>query len=136
MATEELGIILDVTPGDGEQLEKGLLEGMGHPVLVCHGPGEEHDCPILHNDDCPMLDAAHGIVFQLDLDRAPHRAILARYKEIVREGMPLGVAVRPGQEETYADLLHGVHVWTHSPTAGELDGFAATVEAADDMMES
>ena len=136
MPQEELGIILDVTPGDGEQFEQGLLEGMGHPVLVCHGPGEEHRCPILVNEECPMLDAAHGIVFQLDLNRAPHRAILSRYKDIVREGTPLGVAVQPGQEDEYLELLDGVHVWTHSPTAGELDGFAARVEANDDTTEA
>ena len=46
--------------------------------------------------------------------------------------MPIAVAVQPGQEMTYADLLDGLYVWSHSPTAAELDGFAALVEAADD----
>ena len=86
---------------------------------------------MLHDDDCELLDAAHGVVFQLDLDRPAHRRILAKYQEVLREDTPIRVVVVPGQEEQYADLLTGCQVWTHEPTAGELDGFAAQVEAAD-----
>ncbi|NNJ48131.1 MAG: hypothetical protein HKP18_09920 [Acidimicrobiia bacterium] len=47
--------------------------------------------------------------------------------------VPLRVVVQPGQDRTYADLLRGLPVWTHDPSPGELDGFAAMVEAADYM---
>lgn len=124
------GVILDVTPGSAV-FEQGFLEKIGHPVLVCHGPMEEV-CPLLHEGSCELLDAAHGVVFQLDLDRPAHRRILAKYQEVLREGTPIRVVVAPGQDERYADLLAGCQVWTHEPTAGELDGFAAQVEAADE----
>jgi len=45
--------------------------------------------------------------------------------------MPIRVAVRPGQEQTFAPLLKGLRVWTHTPVAGDLDAFAAEVEAAE-----
>lgn len=123
------GIILDVTPGSAV-FETDFLERLGHPVLVCHGP--MHDvCPLLAEGSCDMLDSAHGVVFQLDLDRNEHRDILARYRQVLSEDRPIRVVVLPGQDKTYADILAGCQVWTHSPNAGELDGFAAQVEAAD-----
>ena len=128
------GVILDVSPGY-EAFEKEFLETLGHPVLVCHGPGV-HVCPLLEEGGCELLDAAHGVVFQLDLDREYHRDILARYTQVLPEGMPIRVVVPPDQVDRYRDLLAEVQVWTHSPTAGELDGFAAQVEAADRAAEA
>jgi hypothetical protein len=130
MADTEIGVILDVTPGDHEGFDRHLLEGMGHDVMVCHGPGG-HQCPLVEDGVCEMVDAAHGVVFQLDLDREYHRDILATYKRTLPADMPIAVSVQPGQEATYASLLEGLYVWSHSPTATELDGFAALVEAAD-----
>jgi hypothetical protein len=127
------GVILDVTPGSAA-FEQGFLERLGHPVLVCHGPMHEV-CPLLHEGSCELLDSAHGVVFQLDLDRAGHREILARYQQVLRDDTPIRVVVQPGQDEQYAELLAGCQVWTHEPTAGELDGFAAQVEAADSTIE-
>jgi hypothetical protein len=127
------GIILDVTPGSAI-FETDFLERLGHPVLVCHGP--MHDvCPLLDEGACEMLDSAHGVVFQLDLDRADHRDILGRYQQVLGEDRPIRVVVMPGQEAAYADLLEGCQVWTHQPNVGELDGFAAQVEAADQFQE-
>ena len=60
------------------------------------------------------------------------RRILESYKQTIPKDMPIGVAVQPGQETTYAELVEGLYVWDHSPNAAELDGFAALVEAADD----
>jgi hypothetical protein len=127
------GVILDVTPGTA-RFERRFLERIGHPVLVCHGPMEEV-CPLLHDGSCELLDSAHGVVFQLDLDRADHRRILRRYQEVLSEDTPIRVVVQPGQDEQYAELLAGCQVWTHEPNAGELDGFAAQVEAADRTAE-
>ena len=125
------GIILDVTPGDGEQFESALLEKLGHPVLVCHGPATGELCPIVEDGSCALVESAHGIVFQLDLDKPNHRVILSRYRKHITEDTPLRVVVRPGQDRQYADLLADCQVWTHEPTAGDLDGLAAQVEAAD-----
>jgi hypothetical protein len=131
MMEHEQGVILDVTPGDHEHFERRLLEGSGHEVRVCHGPGVAHSCPLLEEGVCEEVNRAHGVVFKLDLDREYHRRILATYKETIPDDMPLAAAVQPGQETTYADLLDGLYVWSHTPNAAELDGFAALVEAAD-----
>ena len=61
MADTEIGVILDVTPGDHEGFERHLLEGMGHEVMVCHGPGG-HGCPLIEEGVCEMAGRAHGIV--------------------------------------------------------------------------
>ena len=123
------GLILDVTPADGE-FDRTFLEKLGHPVLVCHGPEMGHLCPILKGG-CDMVNAAHGIVFQLDLGRPQHRAILRRYQEVVRDDVPIVAVISKGQKQQHGDLLAGIHVWESEPTASELDGFAAEVEAAD-----
>jgi hypothetical protein len=132
MTENDLGAILDVTPGDHEGFERDLLEGMGHPVLVCHGPEGEHDCPLIEEGRCEEVAKAHGIVFKLDLEREYHRRILEQYKRTMPDDMPIAVAVQPGQESVYAELLEGLYVWSHTPNAAELDGFASLVEAADD----
>lgn len=124
-------VLLDVTPGEGEAFETSFLERNGHPVMVCHGPGVRELCPLLGGTGCPKFEAAHGIVFQLDLDRAQHRAIIERYRSLGRPDLPIRVVVRPGQAEQYSDLLAEVEVWTHEPDAADLDGFAAEVEAVD-----
>ena len=132
MAEQGVGLILDVTPGDHEKFERRMLEGIGHEVRVCHGPGEQEDCPLIEEGSCDLVDAAHGVVFKLDLGREYHRHILGDYKRALPDDIPIAVSVQPGQETTYATLLEGLYVWSHSPTAAELDGFAALVEAADD----
>ena len=125
------GLILNVVPGD-DPTDRRVLEQMGHPVLVCHGPDWGKACPII-GGECDMVSSAHGIVFQLDLDRPQHRVILSRYQEVVAEDVPLAVVVKPGQDERYADILTGVQVWFNEPTIAELDGFAAQTEAADEL---
>lgn len=127
------GVILDVTPADGE-FDKSFLERLGHPVLVCHGPEMGHLCPIL-KDGCKMVSDAHGIVFQLDLERPQHRAILKRYQSVISAETPIVAVVQEGQKAKYHDLLAGVRVWESEPTAAELDGFAAEVEAVDHSHE-
>ncbi|MFV1999920.1 MAG: hypothetical protein ACC654_06085 [Acidimicrobiia bacterium] len=125
------GLVLDVTASDAAP-DKDFLERLGHPVLVCHGPAWGRACPIIAGD-CPMVDAAHGVIFQLDLDRPQHRVILKRYQEVLGEDVPIVAVVTPEQEETYADLLGGVQVWFEAPTIAKLDGFAALMETADDL---
>jgi len=41
------------------------------------------------------------------------------------------VVVEYGQDRAYSELLAGTDVWAREPTAGDLDAFAAEVEAAD-----
>jgi hypothetical protein len=88
-------------------------------------------CPLLGGEGCSKFDAAHGIVFQLDLDRPQHRAIIKRYRDVARPDLPIRVVVGPDQADRYPELLGEFEVWTHEPTVAELDGFAARVEAAD-----
>ncbi|GMQ98061.1 MAG: hypothetical protein BMS9Abin17_0566 [Acidimicrobiia bacterium] len=129
--TDYSGLVLDVTASDAT-LDKDFLERIGHPVLVCHGPAWGRACPIIAGD-CPMVDAAHGVIFQLDLDRPQHRVILRRYQEVLKEDVPIMVVVTREQEELYPELLIGVQVWYEPPTIAHLDGFAAQTEAADDL---
>lgn len=122
-------ILIDVAADHGES-EGQMLEQMGHEVVVCHGPQHKELCPILKKGGhCSLVEEAHGIVFELDLERPMHRAILRRYQEIVKEGIPIRVLVRPGQTERFADLLEGVETWTAEPSAGDVDAFSARVEA-------
>jgi hypothetical protein len=113
-----------------------ILERLGHPVVVCHGPGSERLCPLLTGEGCPMYEDAHGIAFELDLDREQHRAILAKYRELARPDLPIRVFVTPEQAARFADLLVDFEVWSHEPTVADLDGFAAEVEAADRFSET
>ena len=76
------------------------------------------------------------MIFQLDLDRPQHRVILKRYQDVIADDVPIAAVVKPGQEELYADLLRGVQVWSEEPTVAELDGFAALVEASDELRDA
>lgn len=123
-------VLLDVLAGEGE-FDQTTLARLGHPVVTCSGPEVNALCPLLGGAGCPKFDQAHGIVFELDLDRPQHRAIVERYRRLAREDLPIRVVVRPDQSARYADLLSTVQVWDHQPTVADLDGFAAQVEAAD-----
>lgn len=123
-------ILFDI-PGDRRPTDEEFLERLGHRVMVCNGPDTGQLCPILSGEGCPLAEGAHGIVFELDLDRPQHRAILTQYKDSLRSDVPIRVVVRPGQSTKYADVLRGLKVLDHVPVAGDLDGLAAEVEAAD-----
>ena len=127
-------VLLDVPDGEGE-FDQSILERLGHPVIVCHGPGPAQLCPVLGGDGCELFERARGIVFELDLDRPQHRAIVERYRELGRPELPIRVVVRPDQKTRYAGVLGGVQLWDHAPTVADLDGFAAEVEAADRFAE-
>jgi hypothetical protein len=123
-------ILFDI-PGGTEPADRKFLEQLGHRVMVCPGPAPGTLCPILTGEGCVLAEAAHGIVFELDLDQAQHRDILARYKESLRSDVPIRVVVDPDQATKYPDLLKGLKVLDHTPVAGDLDALAAEVEAAD-----
>jgi hypothetical protein len=123
------GYILFDLPEGLEPTDRAFLEGLGHEVKLCHGPPQGSICPILTEEGCPLAEGAHGIVFELDLDRAQHRAILQKYKSSLRSDVPIRVVVRPGQTERYHGLLAGLHSWTWTPVAGDLDALAAEVES-------
>lgn len=116
---------------DGTPIDRSFLESLGHPVVVCHGPGE-NSCPMLSGEACPLADEAHGIVFMLDLERSEHRAVLDRYKRVLRHDVPIAVVVRDrSQAGEHAGLLAGLRVWDHQPVAGDLDALIAETDAAD-----
>jgi hypothetical protein len=123
-------ILLDVTAGTGE-FDRAMLERFDHPVRVCHGPDHATLCPLLAGKGCADFEQAHGVIFELDLDRPQHRAIVHRYRELARADVPIRVIVSAEQAERYADELVGIEVVTHPSTVADLDGFAAEVEAAD-----
>ena len=124
-------VLIDVSETAATDITPEFLENLGHPVLVCHGPPHATLCPLLREGSCKIVEQAHGVIFEFNLDRAQHRAILKRYREILAEDVPIRVVISPGQDITYAHLLHDVDVSVGEITAGDLDGFAATVEAYD-----
>ena len=124
-------ILIDVPPGVGGEFDRSFLERTGHEVALCHGPEDGALCPLLAGTGCDKVEGAHGIVFVLDLDRDQHRAILQRYREITRPELPIRVVVQPGQRDKYAAELAAFEIWEYEPTAADLDGFAARVEAVD-----
>jgi hypothetical protein len=124
-------ILLDVSPGAAADFDRSFLERTGHPVVMCHGPDPSEVCPLLATGECAKYEGAHGIVFELDLDRAQHRDVLQCYRAMARDDLPIRAVVRPGQELRFADVLVGVEVVVGEATVADLDGFAAEVEAAD-----
>ena len=124
-------ILLDVSPGSGAEFDRSFLERTGHPVVVCHGPEPRSVCPLLATGGCSKFEAAHGSVFELDLDQPQHRSILARYRAMARPDVPITVIVPSGHEVRYADLLADVEVIVGAASSSDLDAFASEVEAAD-----
>jgi hypothetical protein len=124
-------ILIDITPGAGEEFDRSFLERTGHEVVLCHGPDEGTLCPLLAGTGCEKVDGAHGIVFALDLDKPQHRAILRRYRTTTAPDVPIRVVVKPGQRAAYAELVEQFEVWEGEPTVADLDGFSAEVEASD-----
>ena len=131
MNDEPRVILIDAVDGDEAAFETWFFERNGCRVVACHGPEHGTACPLLAGTRCAKVDASHGIVFALDLDRPQHHDILERYREILRPDVPIRAVVRVGQAERYADILENVELWHHAPTVEELDGFAAQVEGAD-----
>ncbi len=132
MGDDELSgmVLLDVTAGAGS-FDQEMLERFGHPVRVCHGPDHGESCPLLAGKGCADFEQAHGVLFELDLDRPQHLAILRRYRELARPDVPIRAVVSAEQAERYADALRDVEVLTREPSVADLDGFAAEVEAGD-----
>jgi hypothetical protein len=132
MNVERLGLVLlDAMPDDDRAFDASLLEQWDHEVQVCAGPEVKALCPLLGGAGCPKFDAAHGVIFKLDLDRPQHRAILRRYRDVAGVDLPIRVLCTREQAEQYSSWLTDVEIWDHEPTTADLDGFAAEVEAAD-----
>jgi hypothetical protein len=128
-ATLREGVVLLDVPEGGGSFEHSILERFGHPVEVCNGPEPASLCPLLGGSGCTKFEHARGIVFELDLDRPQHRAILDRYQELASTDVPIRVVVQPGQRERYDSVLNNVQLWDHEPSVADLDGFAAQIES-------
>ena len=124
-------ILLDVTPGPSEEFERSFLTRNGHEVMVCHGPHDDEPCPLLSGERCTTFESAHGVVFELDLDRPEHRAIVERYRALGGPDFPIRVVISTAQAQEYAAFLDKVQAWPQVPSVAQLDGFAAEVEARD-----
>lgn len=121
-------VILDVNPDpDALDWEQDFLTRIETSVIGCCGPDHQGGCPLLEGDACAKIEAADGVLFQLDLDRAEHRQILARYVRIL--DVPIRVVVSPQQKVRWANLLEHVEVFTPPVGPATLDAFAAEVES-------
>lgn len=127
---EDSYILFDIPEGD-QPKDRAFLENLGHRVMVCNGPEFGKACPILEDGECELASGAHGIVFEFDLDRPEHRAILSKYKKSPPGGVPIMVVVPRAQWGRNAELLKGLRVLPHVPVAGDLDALEALVDAAD-----
>ena len=129
MRVQESVILVDM-PDGVPRVDVEALRNMGHLVRTCRGPRHGEACPILATGgECSLVAEVHGIVFGLDLKRPSHRAILSKYKDAVEPGLPIRVLVESIEPGEYLDLVDGVEIWLHDPTAGELDGFSARVDS-------
>jgi hypothetical protein len=121
-------ILYDAPDGSDLAFDRSFLDRNGHPVWVCPGPGGGA-CPLVEGRGCALFEHAAGVVFELDLDVPAHRDVVRAYRAEAPEGFPIWVLVRPGQADRYRDLLADVEVIERQPTAADLDGLAAEVEA-------
>ena len=126
---EPTRVLLDVLPGVDRDFDESFLARNGLSVSVCSGPGNAQPCPLVEGHGCQKFEEANGVVFALDLDKPEHRAVIERYRALARDDTPIRVVLSPDQADRYREDLEGVEVWTHEPTAAELDGFAARIEA-------
>lgn len=121
-------LILDVNPDPHDlEWEADLLERLEAHVITCRGPQPEGACPILQGKECSKISDADGILFQLDLEREDHRAILRAYVD--RLDIPIRVVVGPGQREAFASELRDVEVVEGPVGPAALDAFEAEVES-------
>ena len=121
-------VILDVNP-DPEALdwEQDFLTRIETSVIGCCGPDQVGGCPLLEGKPCAKIEAADGVLFQLDLDRPEHRRILAKYVRLL--DVPIRVVVSAEQQVRWARLLDLVEVFTPPIGPAKLDAFAAEVES-------
>jgi len=120
--------ILDVNPdSDALAWERDFLTRIEASVISCCGPDKDGGCPLLRGEKCGNIQAADGVLFQLNLDRPEHRRILAKY--VMQLDVPIRVTVTPDQEKRWAHLLELVEVVTPPMGPAKLDAFAAEVES-------
>ena len=121
-------VILDVNPeASALDWELDFLTRIETPVIGCCGPDAQGRCPLLRGEPCAKMEAADGVLFQLDLDSAEHRRILARY--VKQLDVPIRVVVTDDQKQRWAHLLELVEVFTPPIGPAKLDAFAAEVES-------
>ena len=121
--------ILDVNPHPEDLAwEQDFIDRLDDDVVPCCGPKVQGGCPILHGDHCSKLEGADGVLFQLNLDREDHRAILTRYTELLE--VPIRVVCTPEQAKRWGSLLADVEVTTPPMGPAALDAFAAEVESS------
>ncbi len=124
-------VILDVNP-DPEALdwEQDFLTRIETSVIGCCGPDRVGGCPLLEGKPCAKIEAADGVLFQLDLDRTEHRRILAKYVRLL--DVPIRAVVSAEQKVRWAPLLDLVEVFTPPIGPAKMDAFAAEVESETD----
>jgi hypothetical protein len=121
-------MILDVNPDpDALDWEEDLLARFDISTIGCCGPDARGGCPLLSNQPCAKIDAADGVLFQLDLDRFEHRRILTKYMQQL--SVPIRVVVTQEQRERWARFLAPVEVFVPPIGPAKLDALAAEVES-------
>jgi hypothetical protein len=114
--------ILVVTENDATT---DAIERMGGHVTGCGGP-QGSTCPIVEGDGCPMVDAAAGVVFELDLDDPYNTDILRCYRRTLGPLVPIVVVT---DSDRSSPSLDGVAVTSELDDA-DIGGFIDRVELA------
>jgi hypothetical protein len=121
-------VIVDVNPDpDALVWEQDFLTRLDAAVIQCRGPNEPGGCPLENGLPCPKLEAADGVIFQLDLDIPEHRGLLARYGKLLE--VPVRAVVTQDQKVRHAHLLESFEVFTPPIGPATLDAFEAEVES-------
>lgn len=93
-----------------EAMVRSLRE-VGFDVATCPGPRQLHagGCPLVDTSNCPQVERASAVVYDLDLDDPDDREILlslrARYPQL-----PVVVELPTGAARRHDDLLEGCTV--------------------------
>ena len=92
------------------------LRAAGLDPIVCTGPTRDGGaCPLLVEEDCPVLADADVVVYDLDLDRADDRAVL---RALLRDhaGVPVVTERSHDEARRHEDVLeHCAVVVPYSP---------------------
>jgi hypothetical protein len=96
-------VLLDVPPGDAGEFDREMLERMGHPVHLCHGPAEDGATAAVDLYWIPLGAGGHsvrvnGIVYEhisSFIDRRPRREIYHAALDILAPSGRFAIEMTP-----------------------------------------
>ena len=116
-------LLVDADGGSAWAHEQQLRRSGYDNVVHCGGPSGPSefypfcDCRLVTGGRCPVVEGAQAVVFNLGLQHAGSRAILAAYRTHFPE-LPVCVSNAGEEVDDHRELLDGCEVASHLGTAG------------------